>query len=103
MNPIQGRKVIIHRVDGTPKWSANKPRRAAPSPPIPKAKPRINPEAIPTFFGKNDWPRAMDMEKEKINMNPAKVSQIKDQAPLLRKKRANNGPVHPRLKRMIFL
>ena len=103
MNPTQGRKVIVHSVAGTPQWSANRPRRAAPSPPIPKASPKINPDAMPTFFGKNDWPMAMDMEKEKIRINPARVSQTKDQTPLLRRKRTSRGPVHPRLKRMIFL
>jgi hypothetical protein len=102
-NPPQGRKAITHRVKGTPQRSAKNPSKAAPRPPMPKDKPRIKPEAMPTFWGMKDWPMTMDTEKEKIRIKPAKISQIKDQTPELRRKRIKRGTVQPKLNRIIFL
>jgi hypothetical protein len=102
-NPPRGRKEMIQRVVGTPQISAKSPSRAAPSPPIPKERPRMRPEASPTFRGMKDWPMAMETEKEKMRISPARVSQMKAQTPELRINRTKSGQLVPRLKRMVFL
>src|SRR3972149_3442317 len=101
--PAQGRKAITHRVKGTPQTSAKKPSTATPRPPIPKDKPRIKPEAMPTFWGMKDWPITMETEKEKIRIKPARINQINDQTPEARRKRTKRGTAQPRLKRIVFL
>jgi hypothetical protein len=46
---------------------------------------------------------AMETEKEKMRISPARVSQRKAQNPELRINRTKSGQLVPRLKRMVFL
>lgn len=57
-------------------WSAKTPRTAEPIPPIPKAKPKNNPETIPTFPGNNSWAYTSIAEKAEESMKPMTTERI---------------------------
>jgi len=70
-----GRKAIIQSVAGTPS-DPQKGQKSRSQSSIPKANPKINPEAMPTSLGKR-LAHGHGYGKEKIKINPAKVSQTK--------------------------
>src|SRR5690606_14842162 len=49
--PSMGRNAQIAKTCTMPIWSASAPSTAAPRAPMPKAKPKTNPEIMPTFPG----------------------------------------------------
>ena len=71
------------RVKGIPNWSASQPKTVVPIPPIPMARPKINPEAMATFRGMNAWPMAMVTELEDMMKSPAKAKKTRERGPVV--------------------
>ena len=80
----KGRTKVICRAEGTPQWSATQPRMVVDTPPIPMAKPRIRPEAIPRFWGMKLCAIAMVTELEEMMSRPATEKKIRERVPLVK-------------------
>ena len=76
-----GRTKVICRARGTPQWSATQPRTVVETPPIPRARPRMRPEAIPTLLGIRLWPMAMVTALEAMITTPAKPKKMRERVP----------------------
>ena len=77
----KGKMKVICRAAGTPQWSATQPRTVVETPPIPRARPRMRPEAIPRLLGIRLWPMAMVTALEAMITTPAKPKKMRERVP----------------------
>ena len=77
----KGKTKVICKARGTPQWSATQPRIVVEIPPIPRARPRMRPEAIPRLLGIRLWPMAMVTALEAIITMPARPKKRREIVP----------------------